>query len=85
MIVAKNINSEDIVKVIKKSGGKTLTNIEVFDLYTGENVKENEKSIAYSLTFEDMNKTLSDEEVMLIFNKIISDVEVKLNAKLRDK
>ena len=84
-IVAKNINSEDIVKVIKKSGGKTLTNIEVFDLYTGENVKENEKSIAYSLTFEDMNKTLSDEEVMLIFNKIINDVEVKLNAKLRDK
>lgn len=84
-IVEKNINSEDIVKVIKKSGGKTLTNIEVFDLYTGENVKENEKSIAYSLTFEDMNKTLSDEEVMLIFNKIISDVEVKLNAKLRDK
>ena len=84
-IVEKNINSEDIVKVIKKSGGKTLTNIEVFDLYTGENVKENEKSIAYSLTFEDMNKTLSDEEVMLIFNKIINDVEVKLNAKLRDK
>ncbi len=84
-IVDKNINSEDIVKVIKKSGGKTLTNIEVFDLYTGENVKENEKSIAYSLTFEDMNKTLSDEEVMLIFNKIINDVEVKLNAKLRDK
>ena len=84
-IVDKKINSEDIVKVIKKSGGKTLTNIEVFDLYTGENVKENEKSIAYSLTFEDMNKTLSDEEVMLIFNKIISDVVVKLNAKLRDK
>ncbi len=84
-IVDKKINSEDIVKVIKKSGGKTLTNIEVFDLYTGENVKENEKSIAYSLTFEDMNKTLSDEEVMLIFNKIINDVEVKLNAKLRDK
>ena len=84
-IVEKNINSEDIVKVIKKSGGKTLTNIEVFDLYTGENVKETEKSIAYSLTFEDMNKTLSDEEVMLIFNKIINDVEVKLNAKLRDK
>ena len=84
-IVDKKINSEDIVKVIKKSGGKTLTNIEVFDLYTGENVKETEKSIAYSLTFEDMNKTLSDEEVMLIFNKIINDVEVKLNAKLRDK
>ena len=84
-IVDKNINSEDIVKVIKKSGGKTLTNIEVFDLYTGENVKENEKSIAYSLTFEDINKTLSDEEVMLIFNKVISDVELKLNAKLRDK
>jgi len=73
------------MKVIKKAGGKLLTNIEVFDVYTGANVLDNEKSIAYSLTFLDMTKTLSDEEVMTVFNKIITEVENKLGAKLRDK
>ena len=40
--------------------------------------------MAYSLVFKDSNKTLTDEEVTVIFNKIIKDVEEKLNAKLRD-
>ena len=39
--------------------------------------------MAYSLTFKDETRTLSDEEVMEVFNKIISEVETKLNAKLR--
>ena len=82
-IMNKGTLSEEIEKVIKKAGGRLLTNIEVFDVYTGENVKENEKSIAYSLTFADPNKTLSDDEVMEVFNKIISEVESKTEAKLR--
>ena len=84
-VVKKDVLSEEIVKVIKKTGGKLLTNIEVFDVYTGENILPDEKSIAYSLTFESMDRTLSDDEVMEIFNKIILEVETKLKAKLRDK
>ena len=76
--------SENIEKVIKKAGGKLLTNIEVFDVYVGENIASNEKSIAYKLTFQDASKTLTDDEVMEIFNKIIKEVEAKCNAKLRD-
>ena len=83
-IVDKNMYSIDIEKVIKKTGGKLLTNIEVFDVYVGENVGSNEKSIAYTLTFQDPSKTLTDEEVMELFNKIIKEVETKCNAKLRD-
>ena len=82
--VDKNIYSEDIEKVIKKAGGKLLTNIEVFDVYVGENISSNEKSIAYKLTFQDPSKTLTDEEVMALFNKIIEEVQTKCNAKLRD-
>ena len=82
--VNKNIYSEDIEKVIKKTGGKLLTNIEVFDVYVGENLSSNEKSIAYKLTFLDQTKTLTDDEVMELFNKIIKEVESKCNAKLRD-
>ena len=70
---------------IKKSGGRLLTNIDIFDVYVGENIASDEKSIAYSLTFNDPTRTLSDDEVMEVFNKIIKDVEEKCKAKLRDK
>ena len=62
-----------------------MTDIDVFDVYTGENVGADEKSIAFSLTFNDPTKTLNDEEVTTVFNKIISSVKSKLDAKLRDK
>ena len=84
-IIDKDIPADDISKTIKKSGGKNLTNIEIFDLYIGDKIDSNKKSIAYSLTFEDTKKTLTDEEVMEIFNKIIKDVEKKHKAILRDK
>ena len=84
-IVDKNITSEEVITVIKRAGGKLLTNIEVFDVYVGENIDQDKKSIAYSLKFEDPNRTLTEEEVMAIFNKIIIEVENKLNAKVRDK
>ena len=83
-IVNIDTNNIEIESVIKKVGGRLLTNIDVFDVYTGENISANEKSIAYSLTFSDPTRTLSDEEVMEVFNKIINDVETKLNCKLRN-
>ena len=83
-VVDKNITNKEIEDVIKKSGGRLLNNIDVFDIYTGDKVLENEKSIAYNLKFEDSTRTLTEEEVMTIFNKIISDVESKLNAKVRN-
>ena len=48
-IVNKDVESKEIETVIKKSSGSNLIQIEVFDVYTGENVGKNEKSIAYSL------------------------------------
>ncbi len=83
-LIDKNINNDKIVETIKKSGGRLLTDIEVFDIYTGDNISENKKSMAYSLKFEDSTRTLTDEEVMNVFNKIIEDVESKLNAKVRN-
>lgn len=83
-IVNNDIKNEDIENIIKKTGGRLLTNVDVFDLYTGENIGKNEKSIAYSLTFSDPTRTLNEEEVMEIFNKIINEVETKLNCKLRN-
>lgn len=83
-IVPKDMNNSEVEEVIKKSGSRILKDIEVFDIYTGDNIENNKKSIAYSLTFEDSSRTLTDEEVTNIFNKIINDVESKLDAKLRN-
>ena len=84
-IVKKDITVQSLTQQIKKSGGRLLTNIDVFDVYVGENIKEDEKSIAFNLVFSDSTCTLSDEEVMTQFNKIIENVETNLNARLRDK
>ena len=78
-VVAKDVESEVIKSQIKKSGGRLLDSVEVFDIYE----MDNEKSIAYKLVFKDPSRTLSDEEVMEVFNKIISEVESKTGAKLR--
>lgn len=83
-VVKKNVTNKEIMDVIRKSGGRLLSNIEVFDVYTGDKINNDEVSIAYNLKFEDINKTLTEEEVMTVFNKIISDVESKLNARVRN-
>ena len=82
-IVAKNLESKDIEKVIKNAGGSLLTDIEVFDVYTGSNVQKKKKSIAYSLTFERMDRTLTDEEINNSLAKIIEMLEKKIGAELR--
>ena len=82
-VVDKNIISKDIEKVIKNAGGSLLIDIEVFDVYTGSNVADDKKSIAYSLTFNDSKKTLTDEEVNNLMEKVIENVNKKFSAEIR--
>ena len=83
-IVDKEITASDMMKTIKKSAGKYLTNIEVFDLYTGENIDKDKKSLGFTLTFEDTKKTLTEEEVSKIIDNIVKDLSSKKKAILRD-
>ena len=81
-IMPNDIESVIVRNQIRQSGGRLLTDIEEFDLYP--NITDNKKSIAYKLTFQDPSRTLTDEEVMNIFNKIINEVSNKCNVKVRD-
>ena len=83
-VVAKNLPVEEIMAEIKKVGKEILTNISIFDVYTGPNVLENEKSVAFKLTFQSNNRTLQEDEVMAIFNEIMTTVKTKFNCKVRD-
>lgn len=84
-IVSKDVSAQTLIDQIRKSGGRLLTDIDIFDVYTGENVGKNEKSVAFSLTFKDPNKTLTEEEVTTVFEKIITEVQNKIGAVLRNK
>lgn len=82
-LLRDDITSEEVIKSIKKSGGKLLTKIEVFDLYKGIGVPKDMKYLGFKLYFEDSNKTLTLDEVMPIFDRIICDIEKKYNASVR--
>lgn len=84
-IVDKDTMAIDIENTIKKSGGRLLESINVFDYYSGDKIDLDKKSLAFKLTFTDSSRTLEEKEVMDIFNKIISDVVTKHDAVLRDK
>mgnify|MGYP003302043156 CR=1 FL=1 len=84
-VLDKDITAGEVMTTIKKAGGRLLTDIDVFDVYTGENVSADKKSIAFNLTFQDPTRTLTEEEVMTVFNNIIDKVKASHNAELRDK
>ncbi len=83
MLINKNISSDEIAKTIKKAAGSLLTNTEVFDVYEGANIPEGKRSIAYSLAFGANDRTLTDEEINNIMEKVIETVQNKLGAELR--
>jgi len=84
-ILDKKVLASDIEKEIRKNGTKILNEVKVFDLYEGEKVPAGKKSVAYSLTFNDLTKTLTEEEVDKVFRNIIEKVTSKFKCEIRDK
>lgn len=82
-VVDKDITSIEIETNIKKAAGSALETIKPFDLYMGEQLGDNKKSIAYSLTFSDSKRTLTEEEVLESMQKVIDMVCKKCNAECR--
>jgi len=83
LVVDKNVTSKELEVLIKKAGGSLLAKIQVFDVYEGTGIPEGKKSLAYSLTFEKADRTLTDEEINSTMEKIIDFVEKKAEATLR--
>ncbi|MCI8655498.1 MAG: phenylalanine--tRNA ligase subunit beta [Clostridia bacterium] len=82
-VVDKNITSLEIETNIKKAAGSMLEIIKPFDLYVGEQLGDNKKSIAYSLTFSDSKRTLTEEVVLESMQKVIDTVCKKCGAECR--
>lgn len=82
-VVDNKTTSLEIETNIKKAAGSNLQSVKPFDLYKGENLGEDKKSIAYSLIFSDLRRTLTEEEVATSIEKIIDVVTKKCNAEVR--
>ena len=72
--------SDNIIKDIRKLGGKTLTEVVAYDEY----IMGKEKSLTFTLNYVSEERTLTEEEVMASFNNIINGITVKYNAKLKN-
>ena len=82
-VVNKNVNAQDLIDAISSLDQNLISNIKVFDVYEGENIPENQKSIAISITIQSNEKTLNDNDLENINNLIIKTVENKTGAKIR--
>ena len=82
-IVNKEVSSQDLINAISVVDSKLISNIKVFDIYEGENIPENQKSIAISVTIQSFEKTLNDNDLEKINKLIVETVENKTGAKIR--
>lgn len=82
-VMPKSMKSLDVIKEIKRAGGQLLTSVEVVDVFEGGNLGENEKSLAFRMTYQSPDKTLADEDVLKLFNRTIDSVQQKLSVQLR--
>ena len=83
VIVDEGVVAEKVVAVIEKAGGKLLSQVRLFDIYRGEQIDAGKKSMAYSLTYQAPDRTLTDGEAAKVRQRIVQALEKELGAKLR--
>ena len=83
IVVDKDVNADDLLKSVKKSGGALVVSTEVFDVYEGSFLPEGKKSVSLSIVFESKERTLKVEDVNPLTEKILQDLIKKYGASLR--
>jgi phenylalanyl-tRNA synthetase beta chain len=83
LVVGEKIDAQVVKDVIIDNGGELLKSVQLFDLYQGEKIESGVKSLAFSLTYFDPTRTLTDEEVTKIHHQVLAGLEEKLAVTLR--
>ena len=82
-VLPKSIKANDIVNKIKKVDKKIINKVSIFDVYEGEKIDNQSKSIAIRVQLQPLEKTFSDEEIESFSNQIIDIVITSFGATLR--
>jgi len=84
LIVDKSICADQVIHVIRKNAGELLKDLRIFDVYQGDAIEKNKKSIALGLTLQHPSRTLGDDDINTIINSCVKELEDTFNAKLRN-
>jgi phenylalanyl-tRNA synthetase beta chain len=82
-VVEEDVPAGAVTEMLTQTAGDALVEIKLFDVFRGEQVGKGKKSLAYKLTYQMPDKTLSDKDVAKIRKKIVKRLEYELGAKLR--
>ena len=82
-VVDKNIKAQDLIEIITSIDKNLIKSVKVFDVYEGENIPTDKKSIALNVTIQSSEKTLDENDLEKINSLIVSTVENKSGAKIR--
>lgn len=83
LVVDKAVESQKIIDVIKDNGGQLLKSVQLFDIYTGSQIEEGKKSLAYKIGFQSDERTLKDKEVKAAFENILAALSDAFGVNLR--
>lgn len=84
VVVDERITAAEVVDAGQEAGGETLRHVGVFDIYRGAGIDSGRKSIALSLILQDSSRTLTDEDVDAVVNRVASRLRESLGAQLRE-
>ena len=82
-IIDKKVKAQDLIKIISNVDKNLIQSVKIFDLYEGDNIPEDKKSIALNVAIQSSEKTLKDKDLENLNNLIIKSVEDKTGAKIR--
>jgi phenylalanyl-tRNA synthetase beta chain len=83
VVVDENLPADRVAALIRQTGGKTLAAVRLFDVFRSEQIGAGKKSLAYSLTYQSFEGTLTDKDAAQIRSKIVRRLEQEVGAKLR--
>ena len=84
ILIDKSVSSGEVSDRISRVGAPLLRKVELYDHFGGKKIQEGKKSLTYALTFQSADKTLVDEEVNFVFEKIVEILFSQFGATLRE-
>jgi len=83
IVVSEEITAGQVEEIIRNKGGKLIEDVKLFDIYRGSQIQEGYKSMAYSIVYRSDEKTLSEEDIAKVHNKILNSLVNQVGAALR--
>jgi phenylalanyl-tRNA synthetase beta chain len=83
VVVDQSIPAAEVTNIIRQAAGELMVDLQLFDVYQGQQVAGQKKSLAYSLVLQNMERTLLDEEIASLHQRIVGELKSRLGAELR--